>query len=51
MKRHAKASQASATAATDGSHVVAMMGSEGLYAFTMDGEPLWTKDLGRLDVG
>ncbi|MFI5078592.1 MAG: PQQ-binding-like beta-propeller repeat protein [Vicinamibacteria bacterium] len=51
VKRHAKASQASATAATDGTHVVAMMGSEGLYAFDMAGRPLWTRDLGRLDVG
>jgi outer membrane protein assembly factor BamB len=50
-KRHAKASQASATAATDGTHVVAMMGSEGLYAFDMAGTPLWTKDLGHLNVG
>lgn len=51
VKRHAKASQASATPATDGTHVVAMMGSEGLYAFDMHGAPLWTRDLGRLDVG
>jgi outer membrane protein assembly factor BamB len=51
VKRHAKASQASATPVTDGRHVVAMMGSEGLYAFDMQGAPLWAKDLGRLDVG
>ena len=51
VKRHAKASQASATPVTDGTHVVAMMGSEGLYAFDVHGTPLWTKDLGRLDVG
>jgi outer membrane protein assembly factor BamB len=51
VKRHAKASQASATPVTDGRHVIAMMGSEGLYAFDMQGAPLWTKDLGRLDVG
>jgi outer membrane protein assembly factor BamB len=51
VKRHAKASQASATPVTDGTHVVAMMGSEGLYAFDMTGTALWTKDLGRLDVG
>jgi outer membrane protein assembly factor BamB len=50
-KRHAKASQASATAATDGTHVVAMMGSEGLYAFDMAGTPLWTKNLGHLNLG
>jgi outer membrane protein assembly factor BamB len=51
VKRHAKASQASASPATDGRHVVAMMGSEGLYAFDMDGKPLWQKDLGRLNQG
>ena len=51
VKRHSKASQASASPATDGTHVVAMMGSEGLYAFDMQGAPLWTKDLGRLDQG
>jgi outer membrane protein assembly factor BamB len=51
VKRHAKASQASASPATDGRHVVAMMGSEGLYAFDMQGNALWTKDLGRLNQG
>ena len=51
VKRHAKASQASASPATDGRHVVAMMGSEGLYAFDIDGKPLWQKDLGRLNQG
>jgi outer membrane protein assembly factor BamB len=51
VKRHAKASQASATAATDGKHVVAMMGSEGLFTYDMDGKLLWKHDLGRLDVG
>jgi outer membrane protein assembly factor BamB len=51
VKRHAKASQASATPATDGRPGVAMMGSEGLYAFDMGGKPLWTKDLGRLNQG
>lgn len=51
VKRHAKASQASATAATDGTHVVAMMGSEGLFAYDMDGRLLWKQDLGTLDHG
>jgi outer membrane protein assembly factor BamB len=51
VKRHAKASQASATAATDGTHVVAMMGSEGLFAYDMDGRLLWKQDLGKLDHG
>jgi outer membrane protein assembly factor BamB len=51
VKRHAKASQASATPATDGRHVIAMMGSEGLYAYDVDGRLLWKRDLGRLNVG
>ena len=51
VKRHAKASQASATPVTDGTRVVAMMGSEGLYTYDMDGRLLWKKDFGRLDVG
>jgi outer membrane protein assembly factor BamB len=51
VKRHSKASHASATPATDGSHVVAMMGSEGLYAYDMEGRLLWKHDLGRLNVG
>ena len=51
VKRHAKASQASASPATDGRHVVALMGSEGLYAYDMSGTPLWSKDLGRLNQG
>lgn len=49
--RHAKGSHANATAATDGTIVVAWFGSEGLHAFSMDGEPLWSKDLGLIDVG
>jgi PQQ-like domain len=51
VKRHAKASQASATPSTDGKHVVAMIGSEGLYAYDMEGRLLWKRDFGRLDVG
>lgn len=49
--RHAKGSHANSTAATDGEHVVAYFGSEGVYAYSMDGEPLWSKDLGVIDVG
>ena len=51
VKRHAKASQASATPVTDGTHVVTMMGSEGLYAYDIEGRLLWKRDLGRLDPG
>lgn len=50
-KRHIKSTYASATPATDGRIVVAFFGSQGLYAYTIDGKLLWKKDLGRLDVG
>lgn len=48
---HFKATQANSTPATDGEIVVAMLGSEGLFAWTTDGELRWRKDLGDLDVG
>ena len=50
-KRHPKSSQASCTPATDGKVVVALFGSEGLYAYDMGGKLLWKRDLGRLDAG
>jgi len=50
-KRHIKATYANATPATNGRIVVAFFGSQGLYAYTMDGRPVWKKDLGRLNVG
>jgi outer membrane protein assembly factor BamB len=51
IKRHPKATHASSTPATDGKHVVAMFGSEGLYCYDMKGKLLWKKDLGLLDSG
>jgi outer membrane protein assembly factor BamB len=51
VKRHLKGSHASPTIATDGQHVVASFGSEGLYCFDADGSLLWKTDLGRLDSG
>lgn len=51
IKRHTKATHASATMATDGEYVIAYFGSEGLYAYTVDGEPAWQVDLGTLDAG
>lgn len=50
-KRHIKATYANATPATDGNHVVAFFGSQGLYAYDMDGRLLWKRDLGRIDAG
>jgi outer membrane protein assembly factor BamB len=50
-KRHTKATHANSTPATDGTHVVALFGSEGLFCYTMDGELKWRVDLGDLDIG
>jgi outer membrane protein assembly factor BamB len=50
-KRHVKSTYANATPVTDGEVVVAFFGSQGLYAYDLDGKPLWTRDLGRFDVG
>jgi outer membrane protein assembly factor BamB len=50
-RRHVKATYANATPVTDGRHVVAFFGSEGVFAWTVEGEPLWTRDLGRLNLG
>jgi outer membrane protein assembly factor BamB len=51
IKRHIKSTHANATPATDGKHVIAFFGSEGLYCLNMDGDLLWKKDLGRLHSG
>ncbi|HXI41345.1 MAG TPA: PQQ-binding-like beta-propeller repeat protein, partial [Bryobacteraceae bacterium] len=50
-KRHPKSSQASSTPATDGKHIVAFFGSEGLYTYDADGKLLWKQDLGNLNAG
>jgi outer membrane protein assembly factor BamB len=50
-KRHIKATYANATPYTDGRYVVAFFGSQGLYAFDMNGQLVWKKDLGILNVG
>jgi outer membrane protein assembly factor BamB len=51
VKRHPKSSHANPTAATDGRHIVAFFGSEGLYCYDAKGDLLWKKDLGLLDSG
>jgi len=50
-KRHPKSSQATATPVTDGQRVVVSFGSEGLYAYDLDGKLLWKRDLGVLNAG
>jgi outer membrane protein assembly factor BamB len=51
VKRHVKSSHASATPATDGRAIVALLDSEGLFCFEMNGTLRWRQDLGVMDVG
>jgi outer membrane protein assembly factor BamB len=48
--RHEKATHANTTMATDGEHLVAFFGSEGLYCYNLDGRLLWSRDLGVINV-
>lgn len=50
-RRHPKATHGNTTLATDGRRLIAFFGSEGLYAFDLDGALLWKKDLGVIDSG
>jgi outer membrane protein assembly factor BamB len=50
-KRHIKSTYASASPATDGRIVVAWFGSQGIFAYDMDGGLRWSVDLGRVDMG
>ncbi|MCA1631002.1 MAG: PQQ-binding-like beta-propeller repeat protein [Acidobacteria bacterium] len=51
-KRHPKATHASSTPATDGKHVVALFGSQGLMTcYDEKGKLLWKIDTGVLDAG
>jgi outer membrane protein assembly factor BamB len=51
VKRHPKSTHAASTPVTDGKYLIAMFGSEGLYAYDLDGKLLWKQDLGVLDAG
>lgn len=48
VKRHPKSSHANPTVATDGKHVVAFFGSEGVYCYDFDGNLMWERDFGIL---
>jgi outer membrane protein assembly factor BamB len=50
-KRHIKSTYASSSPVTDGRIVVAWFGSEGVYAYDVDGTLKWKVDLGRVDMG
>ena len=49
--RHTKATHADPSPASDGEHVVALFGAQGLYCYDLEGQELWRVDLGELDVG
>jgi len=51
IQRQRKNSYASPTPVTDGRHLIAYFGSEGLYAYDFDGNLLWKQDLGVIDAG
>jgi outer membrane protein assembly factor BamB len=51
VRRHPKSTHANSTLATDGNHVIAFFGSEGLYCYSMEGKLLWSKNFGLLDSG
>jgi outer membrane protein assembly factor BamB len=46
--RHRKSSFASSTPATDGKMVYAFFGTEGLFAYDLNGKLAWKADLGKL---
>ena len=51
IKRHPKSSHAASTPVTDGKYLIVNFGSEGLYAYDLDGKLKWKQDLGVLDAG
>lgn len=51
VKRHPKSTHAASTPVTDGKYLIVNFGSEGLYAYDLDGKLLWKQDLGVLDAG
>lgn len=51
VKRHTKASQADCTPATDGKHLLAFFGSNGLYCYDLNGKLLWKKEFGKMNAG
>jgi outer membrane protein assembly factor BamB len=46
-KSHAMNGWATPTCATDGEYVVAFFGRGGLHGYRADGQPLWSRDLGK----
>jgi len=51
IQRHRKNSYASPTPATDGTHIVAYFGSEGVFTYDFEGKLLWKQSVGVVDAG
>jgi len=51
IPRHPHNSYASETPATDGRHVVASFGSQGIHCYSFNGDLVWKKDLGVIHAG
>ena len=51
VKRHPKSTHCNSTPASDGRHIVAIFGSEGLFCFDTAGKLVWKVDLGPMDSG
>ena len=49
IARHGKNTYASETPVTDGEHVYAYFGGIGLFAFDLEGNPVWSRDLEALE--
>jgi len=49
-KSHVMNGHASASCTTDGERVYAFFGKGGLHCYTVDGKPVWSKDLGEFVV-
>lgn len=49
--RHVKGTYANATPATDGRHIAAVLGNEGLFVTDMDGRLLWRKEMAPSNPG
>jgi outer membrane protein assembly factor BamB len=48
--RHMKATHANTTLATNGRQLISFFGSEGVHCHTLDGEHVWSRDLGVINV-
>lgn len=46
--RHSRGSYAAPTPVTDGERLYAYFGTEGVYAYSMDGELVWSRQLGKV---